>query len=84
MRKSPMQNLEEYLGFGYEEFIFAQLTPKQIQKYMKEYVRGLIESEKKAIKEAFLYGYDCSGKCDNPEILADLYYSIKYERRDYE
>lgn len=84
MRKSPIQDLIDYLGFGYEEFIFAQLTPKQIQSYMLSYVKSLREEERNMVKEAFLYGYECSGKCDNPEALADLYYAIKYQRRKYE
>lgn len=84
MQKTPLQDLEDYFGFGYDEFIFAQLTPRQIQKYCKDYVNSLLNKEKEIIKDAFLYGYDCSGKCDNPEILAELYYSIKFERNKHE
>lgn len=80
MVKTPVQDFIEFFGFGYEEFIFSQLTPKQIQKYCQNYAESLIEKERKVIREAFLYGYECSGKCDNPDVLADLYYSIKYER----
>jgi hypothetical protein len=80
-RTTPIRELKRYLEFGYEEFLYSKLTPSQIREYLLKFVEGLESREERLIKDSFLFGYDCSGKCDNPELLADVFYNSQFKER---
>lgn len=73
--------LERYLTFGFEEFFMTNLTPRQIQKYMTEYVKELKVKEENNLKDAFLMGWSYRGQCDRPEVLADLFIETRHRRK---
>lgn len=72
------RELLRYLEFGYFEFIFAKLTPKEIQKYMISFAKKLEEKERSNIEKAFLAGWSYRGQCDGPNVLAKLYFDITH------
>lgn len=72
------RELLRYLEFGYEEFLFCDLNPKQIQKYMIAFAKDLEEKERTNIEKAFLAGWSYRGQCDEPNVLAKLYFDITH------
>lgn len=72
------RELLRYLEFGYEEFLYADLKPRQIREYMLSYVKELQDKERENIMKAFLAGWNYRGQCDEPKILASLYFEITH------
>ena len=59
----------------------VMLNKSPIQE-IGESLDEMLQKEKQAIIDAFLFGFSCGGKSDDPEALAEIYYEIQYGGRN--
>lgn len=81
-QNSPAYSLYHYLGFGYEEFIMAKYDAVKLRPHLQALARELMIEERKQIIEAFKFGFDCGGKTEDVDTLANLYFQVRYNGQE--
>lgn len=74
--KTAMYELNELIEYGVIDRHYPDRD--KTRRILSRLTETGIETEKKQILDAFLFGFQCGGKSDAPEQLAELYYDITY------
>jgi hypothetical protein len=79
VHKLPTQNILDFARSFFESHDNKKAIDKKAQDIFLLFIDLQGEREKIVIKNSFLYGYQCAGKTDTPELLAEVYYKTQWK-----